>query len=677
MTTLRRLRHGKQRGKRRRCRRPTILALAALCGGGHGVAALYSTGLEGLEGLKREVAPNDDSFSAQILLSIGDRAFARQDYVTSVAAYREVFGAPPNLTMTSVGAWQHLSQNDIVAAALRLAESLLSLRASGQASRWYEVALALSDAGPVHRSYVLERLGDAHFQMMHWDRAATLFRQASQMAGGSETERTAVAATATSSSFLVGDAMEVCLSVDAGGLASCRSGHIAAIHRDRQGSGNEELTDWGERDLHAQHCYVDGATGMYSLPVGSICVTGTDPNRPQGDQQWSQWASPTHFSAGLAWRLPLRCKQQEAEEKGQLFESAGQDWAGAAGYMRLFMPDGLQELWRNSSVGSATGTWRGPSPSTEAAEALLNHIRLPRASAAHAPSVFAEHGAVVLEHAVDSSNCAALAAYLLRFRSARSTRAWEVRPEWRNHSTYFVKANVDRDHFTLSLEEGPDSGPTVGAFLRSLLFRNSATEPLVRSLFSNQSVLWELAAFVAHPGAEAQPLHADVDVTSVNSVAPRSVSLQVLLSDVRPRQGGLVVWPGSHSPGRKTVSSAERNWAQRNAAAAAAVLADPASQDGVRGVARGESDSDESAASFSGVELAPLSAGSVVAYHSGLWHRGGANEQDTPRVVLYLSLLSGGSPERMERAGNSLLVDHHMALIPEYKRRRLRLADIA
>merc|ERR1711957_382092 len=115
----------------------------------------------------------------------------------------------------------------------------------------------------------------------------------------------------------------------------------------------------------------------------------------------------------------------------------------------------------------------------------------------------------------------------------------------------------------------------------------------------------------------------------------------------------LVAWPGSHRErnSNRKMSSAERKWAERRTEHALA---------------------NNATSVFSGVEMAPLTSGSVVAYHSDLWHYGGANSRDLPRVVLYASFLVG-SEEAMQEAADGAATKHSLALDQEYKRQRLTL----
>lgn len=618
-------------------------AVAAQIAVFRGSAGLHPPIRAAISNLRTNLLPEDEGFEVELLRGLADRAFGRRDHASAVAAYREV------IAMAHV-----LSADDMLEVVARLAESLLALRAYGQAERWFMVALGALPAGADRESYFHERLGDIHFKQLDWASAVESYTQALHR----EVAGNYCGSGAAAGDIVVGDAVEVLRRESEGDQSDSDGqwlmGHVAILHEGHRTSSIGSR-DWGERSIDEQLCYMEGATGLREIPDGSLCVVGSYPEPTvSGEQKWTEWIKPGRSSRGyqanLVHRLPLPCKLAEAELKLSLFSSAG-----AADYLRLLAPPALSELWADALSENATLLNEKPSFQQRAMQLLT----FAPGNASKSADAFREHGAVAVADVVNPSDCAALASYLLQFRSVHSTRMWEVAPEFRGHATYFVKSNVDRDHFALSLDEGPPGGLSVGELLRQLLGGESALAGLTGALFSNSSVLWELAAFVVHPGAAAQPVHADVQASPHARDAaarPASVTLQLLLGDASAHQGSVVVWPGSHAEPRVAgTSTAERTWAQRGAAFAAA---------------------SGSPRQFSGVEMAPLGAGSIVAFHSQLWHRGGANDQALPRVVLYVSFLSGGSVERMKESADSSIVGHHLALLPEYKLHRKTLGDL-
>mmetsp|Transcript_103363 Transcript_103363/g.183143 ORF Transcript_103363/g.183143 Transcript_103363/m.183143 type:complete len:693 (-) Transcript_103363:2-2080(-) len=674
-----------------------LLAARSAGAGNLGIASLDASIHDALEALGATLSSQQPAsarldgevgetsgWAAELLRAIGDRAFERGDHATVVALFRP-------LLSVSERARSLMAMPDGPAAAAiiasRLADSLLSLRAFSQAARWYVGLLEIVQrwnpgqwpATIPDVSYLHERLGDIHFKELRWTAAATAFRRALAA-------REQASSAYKAGAFLVGEEVEV--REQRRGPASrsreefdnWRSGHV--ILRHSTGLADAGMSrgggDWGEQGMEEKFCYVQGATGLLSIPAGSLCVIGME-----GGARWVEWILPSElFPSDIAQarlrRLPLQCKLANTEEKVKLFNGSG-----SGNYMRLLMPLPLRNAWDSHGPGSITESSATTAESDRcsrtsdspdeahshghcAAQAAFQKAALQELVAAPQvdPSkMFEEHGVIAFPGAFSRGMCTAMADYLLQWRSLRSTRSLEVPSHFRNHSTYFVKSNVDRDHFTLLLEEGPIGGPTVRDFLRALLApsqqgtnsSNALPAALASAIFSNESVLWELAAFVTHPGAEAQALHADVrEERSANSEEPASVTMQVLLNDVSPHQGGLMAWPGSHR-GLRAANPAVLAWAQRSAAFASA---------------------GGNPAEFLGVEMAPLPAGSVVAYHSQLWHRGGHNDLETPRVVLYVSLLSGGSAERMRAALDAPSGGHHLALAPQYKARRKRLVDL-
>eukprot|EP00928_Gymnodinium_smaydae_P097348 TRINITY_DN8806_c0_g1_i1.p1 TRINITY_DN8806_c0_g1~~TRINITY_DN8806_c0_g1_i1.p1 ORF type:complete len:679 (+),score=118.45 TRINITY_DN8806_c0_g1_i1:75-2111(+) len=617
--------------------------------------------------LSAGLAPGRQGFELQVLASLGNQAYEQRDHALAIATFRQL------LQESSFPG--SLSLSDATVAVARYAESLLGLRAFGQASRWFRVALTLLQSSgatslrinaPVE-AYLYERLGDCYYKRLQWTQAAASYKSAleSKRKVGDNAAFACPLCYSVGSgtkAYLVGDAVEVRKSLESTCDGSWHAGHVTVVHLGSSDASASAETgaasrDWGEMDLNEQFCYENVAHGVKDIEVGSICVIGGE-----SGGRWVEWVflDDLYPKPGVLEKLrrqPLDTKHAEVGEKLSLFDSSG-----FAAYAKLYMPPPLRDLWiqNNNSSGAADFQSR--------ALPLL----LASDTGIDARELFASNGAVAIETVLDRRACSAMASHLLRFRSLRSTRAWEVPPAFRNHSSYFVKSNVDRDHFVLSLDEGPEGGPTVGEFLRNAL-GSQRSQPLIKGLFSGESVLWELAAFVVHPGAEEQPLHADVEGeveeeapalvsegagTGQDVRAPKSITLQLLLSDAQPGQGGLTVWPGSHRPPRERgTSSSERRWAQRQAVVAAANLS-----------ASGLPPSP-------GVEMAPLQAGTLLAYHSHLWHRGGANLGPSPRVVLYASFLAGSSTA-LRRAADPAATRHHMALLPEYKQQRRTLADV-
>jgi ectoine hydroxylase-related dioxygenase (phytanoyl-CoA dioxygenase family) len=132
---------------------------------------------------------------------------------------------------------------------------------------------------------------------------------------------------------------------------------------------------------------------------------------------------------------------------------------------------------------------------------------------------------------------------------------------------------------------------------------HDAILPVVEQVLDHECLLSSLTAIEMHPGETLQPLHADDgSIPLPKPHPPLACVALVALSDFDERNGGTRVVPGSHrfdhSPGRD----------ERHSHAA---------------------------------EHAVMSAGSAVVYHGSLWHGGGANRSDAPRMGIVVNYCAG------------------------------------
>ena len=240
--------------------------------------------------------------------------------------------------------------------------------------------------------------------------------------------------------------------------------------------------------------------------------------------------------------------------------------------------------------------------------------------------------------------------YLLQFRSRLSSQAWGVSPEFRGHTTYYMKKPGMRTNLALSMDEGPVGGKKVGEVFAEM-FRKT---PALRQLFPDNAVLSELGAFLVFPGADPQIIHQDINYYE-GQPKPRALFLQ--LGDTTPGMENLRVWPGTHpQPGKMPANHASLDGELR--------------QGHLRTINYNHANNKTGA--FQGVELGPVNSRSAIIYDARLFHHGTANVRDKPRVILYLTAVMGEDDEETRSAAKAW----SLSLIPEYKEKGTTIKEV-
>lgn len=250
----------------------------------------------------------------------------------------------------------------------------------------------------------------------------------------------------------------------------------------------------------------------------------------------------------------------------------------------------------------------------------------------------AQNGYVVIRDVLPSEWYSQMRDYLLQFRVRLSARAWGTSPEFRRHPTTYMKKPTLRDNFQLHLDEGPDGGRTVGEIWRKVF----ASSPAMRDLLPGDSVLTELGAFVVHPGAEMQNVHEDF-VRKLGD--PATLIAFIALGDNEVGQGNLRVWPASRVGEFSNESTKD-------------LLKEAIDFNRYENVA----------GSFRGIELAPLTGGSVILYDGTMFHQGTTNTRNTPRVVMYITATITPDTSYAKR--------RMLSILPGYEDTFIRVRDL-
>jgi ectoine hydroxylase-related dioxygenase (phytanoyl-CoA dioxygenase family) len=175
-----------------------------------------------------------------------------------------------------------------------------------------------------------------------------------------------------------------------------------------------------------------------------------------------------------------------------------------------------------------------------------------------------------------------------------------------------------------------------GALAHPQLIANPAVMRLVHHFIGLNPIVGEMGAVISHPGSRAQYTHRDTDFLFGGRPAelelpPPSLTITVPLVDVPLEQGPTEYWPGTHRD------------------------IDPRALEAVQGIPS---------------QRTALRAGSVLFYDGRLIHRGGANQSDAIRPIVYLAYQH---PWYLERRGYEwkpqLLITHAMLkhMAPEHR----------
>lgn len=342
----------------------------------------------------------------------------------------------------------------------------------------------------------------------------------------------------------------------------------------------------GQHDLQVDECYRvlrDSSDVTPSVPYGSLCINLPNVAQPQ-------WVTTRDIPERRISHCPATIIKTQSEFRTAEIEERLVNASSALA--RSYLPKYLALLWDSEGHDAP----------------LLQSEALRNTSDAMAVNAFKRRGYAIVENTIPRDRCDAVVNWITKFRTRQSTRAWEVSPAQRRQQHQFIKSNMHRDKFALELNS------SLTNVVQSLFLEDSPARLLLRHLAKPQAIVHDLAVFVVHPGAAMQDIHAVAAPIGTNV----PVSFLVVLNDVEPGQGNLHVWPGSHNAKRIEEDTK--------------IIRE--------GVAR---TSARTKGAFRGLELAPLKAGTLLAYSQGLIHAGGANLLDVPGVVMHIILAEPGS----------------------------------
>ena len=149
--------------------------------------------------------------------------------------------------------------------------------------------------------------------------------------------------------------------------------------------------------------------------------------------------------------------------------------------------------------------------------------------------------------------------------------------------------------------------------------------PIGEGMLDKGLLLSSISAIVIHPGESAQPIHADTQLLNLaRPHVPISITCMIALSDYTSDNGATRIVPGSH------------------------MLPDAPEYD----------------RDFATAEAVEFTAGSALMLDSQLWHGGGANNTNEPRVGIALAYCAGWT-----RPQENLLLGLSREGVKQYPRR--------